>query len=184
MARWELKDCGPELKKKIEASESGLVKVPTRTDLKDTFQPVEGMTVGLLKVTKTGTMIGVDPGTHTGIAIRTEGEFKSIRTTTIIEAIELVCKLHRAYEGKIFVRIEDARLRTFFGKTGPEKWKGAGSIMRDCTIWETEMKRQGINFEMVHPKNVKATTAKQFEALTGWKDRTSIHAREAAWMIL
>lgn len=27
-------------------------------------------------------------------------------------------------------------------------------------------------------------TAEQFEKLTGWEGRTSIHAREAAWLIL
>ena len=129
-------------------------------------------------------MVGIDPGTNTGLAIREGKEWKSIQTLSIIEAIEIVVRLNVAYAGSIVVRIEDARLRTYFGKTGPEKWKGAGSIIRDCRIWEAEMERQGIRVEWVHPKNVKATTAAQFKKMTGWEGKTSIHAREGAWMII
>lgn len=132
-------------------------------------------------------LIGIDPGTNTGFAWKEQGVLKEIKTTTIIEAILLV----HAIEARclslglsLLVRIEDARLRTFFGKSGSEKWKGAGSIMRDCSIWEDEMTRRAIPFQMVHPKDVKETTPQQFEQLCGWGKRTSIHAREAAWMII
>ena len=130
-------------------------------------------------------MIGIDPGTNTGIAIKCDGNIILIETVTIIEAINLV-KEYVDYHGtnNVKVRIEDARLRKFFAETGPEKWKGAGSIKRDCVIWETEMERCKINYEMVNPMHVKATDKKTFKALTGISKRTSIHAREAAWMIL
>ncbi len=128
--------------------------------------------------------VGIDPGTNTGLAVKIFGKLETIDTLTICEAIEEVKRLKTEYFGSIFVRIEDARLRTYFGKSGPEKWKGAGSIMRDCSIWETEMERLGIPFELVHPRNVKATTAEYFKKLTGWEKRTSIHAREAAWLII
>ena len=84
----------------------------------------------------------------------------------------------------MFVRVEDARLRTWFGNTGPEKWKGAGSIGRDCAIWVEVLTELQIPFELVHPKNVKETTSAYFKKLTGWTGKTSIHAREAAWLIL
>ncbi len=132
-------------------------------------------------------LIGIDPGTNTGFAVKEKGVLVRVETMTIIEAIMAV----HSYEAKclslgwsMLLRIEDARLRTFFGKTGSEKWKGAGSIIRDCSIWEDEMNRRSIPFQMVHPKNVRATDAKQFEQLCGWSKRTSIHAREAAWMII
>jgi hypothetical protein len=130
-------------------------------------------------------LIGIDPGTHTGVAIKMHGDMKIIETVSIWVALNLV-KEWAEYEGRknTLVRIEDARLRTWFGNTGTEKWKGAGSIGRDCAIWEEVMVAENIPFEMVHPKNVKATTAAQFKALTGWAGRTSIHAREAAWLIL
>jgi len=128
-------------------------------------------------------LIGIDPGTHTGIAVKKHGKFELIETVTIFAAIQQIIyedDLH----GYIFVRIEDARLRTWFGKSGPEVWKGAGSIARDCAIWEEVLTELKIPFEMVHPKFVKATTADYFKKLTGWQGRTSKHAREAAWMIL
>ena len=132
-------------------------------------------------------LIGIDPGTHTGFALKESGVLQAVETLTIIEAILRVHSLEAyclARSLTIMVRIEDARLRTYFGETGPEKWKGAGSIMRDCSIWEDELTRRAIPFQMVHPKTVKETTAKQFEQLCGWTKRTSIHAREAAWMII
>lgn len=133
---------------------------------------------------KYAAVIGIDPGTHTGIAIREGKEWKSIQTLTIIEAIEIVKRVSAAHAGNILVRIEDARKRTYFGDSGPEKAQGAGSIKRDCSIWEDEMTRSKIRFEFVHPRNVKATDATTFKRLTGWQGRTSIHAREAAWLIL
>ena len=128
--------------------------------------------------------IGIDPGTKTGIAVIDGYDLKSVQTMSIIEAIEIVKNIYRAYGGNVLLRIEDARLRTFFGKSGPERWKGAGSIIRDCRIWEAEMARHKIPVQWVHPREIKETTSEQFKALTGWEGRTSIHAREAAWMII
>jgi len=82
-------------------------------------------------------MIGIDPGTHTGLAIKYDGNIQVIKTMSIIEAIETVnewCQYHGKHN--VLIRIEDARQRQFFGNSGPEKWKGAGSIRRDCAIWE------------------------------------------------
>jgi hypothetical protein len=128
--------------------------------------------------------VGIDPGTNTGLAVKIDGVFSQIRTVTICEAIEEVKQLHVEFGDRLKLRIEDARLRTFFGNAGREKLMGAGSIKRDCTIWEDEMNRLAIPFQMVHPKDVKATTSDYFKKITGWVGRTSIHAREAAWLIL
>lgn len=128
--------------------------------------------------------VGIDPGTNTGLAVKHDCTFSQIRTVTICEAIEEVKRLHVEFGDLLKLRIEDARLRTYFGNAGREKLMGAGSIKRDCTIWEEEMNRLGIPFQMVHPKDVKATTSDYFKKITGWAGRTSIHAREAAWLIL
>ena len=132
-------------------------------------------------------LIGIDPGTNTGIAVKERDKFVSIETKTIFQAIEIV----RAWEVRclaldmpLFVTIEDARLRTYFGKSDREKLQGAGSVKRDCAIWQEVLEELSIPHRFVHPKNVKATTAKQFEQITGWTKQTSIHAREAAWLIV
>ncbi len=129
-------------------------------------------------------MAGIDPGTKTGLAIKCDGLLMVITTTNIIDAVKLVKEWHGYHGADMLVRIEDARMRQFFGDSGFEKWQGAGSVKRDCRIWEKELIKMGVDYEFVHPKNVKATTAAQFNQLTGCIVRTSIHAREAAWLII
>lgn len=136
---------------------------------------------------KAKVLIGIDPGVNTGFAVKIEGVFRNIETRGIFSSI-LWVQYWKDYCGSaganMFVRIEDARQRTWFDKTDRERLKGAGSVERDCKIWEEVLTELKIPFEFVHPKHVKATTAEQFEKLTWWKGRTSIHAREAAWLII
>ena len=139
------------------------------------------------KQAKYEVVIGIDPGTHTGIAIKSCGEWHAIETCTIYHAIKRVvaAESYCAGEGeKLFIRIEDARKRSWFGNTGKERLKGAGSVERDCAIWEEVLTELKIPFEMVHPKNVKETTAEYFAKISGWNGRTSKHSREAAFLIL
>lgn len=139
-----------------------------------------------MQPTNASVLIGIDPGTHTGIAIKTEGKWHRIETMQIHEAIETVLYYNKKYSAadEILVRFEDARLRTYFGKSDREKLQGAGSVKRDCSIWHEVLSHYHIRFQRIHPRYVKATTAEQFKALTGWHGQTSIHAREAAWLIL
>lgn len=136
---------------------------------------------------KAQVLVGIDPGTNTGLAVKERGKFIEIQTTSIFKAIEEIRILNTlAFECSvdIFVRVEDARKRTWFGNTGKERLKGAGSVERDCAIWEEVLTELNIPFEMVHPKEVKETTAKYFAKISGWKGRTSKHSREAAWLVL
>jgi hypothetical protein len=126
-------------------------------------------------------LIGIDPGTHTGIAIKEQGKWYRIETMNIFAALQAV--INYRYDD-VLVRFEDARLRTYFGKSEREKLQGAGSVKRDCSIWEEVLQEYKISFQCVHPRYVKATTAEQFRMMTGWTAQTSIHAREAAWLIL
>ncbi|KQF50035.1 hypothetical protein APC13_01240, partial [Acinetobacter pittii] len=87
--------------------------------------------------------------------------------------------------------IEDARLRTWFGRIDSEQKKygagvreGIGSVKRDAQIWEDWCKEQGLNYKMVHPAaNKTKTDAKYFLKLTGWAKRTNEHARDAAMLV-
>jgi len=140
-----------------------------------------------LRAKKANVLIGIDPGTNTGCAVKEGHKWQSVETLTIFEAINRVIEWKKSCDAHLWtmiVRIEDARKRTWFGKSGAERWKGAGSIGRDCAIWEETLTALGIPFEMVHPKNVKSTTSDGFKKITGWQGRTSIHAREAAWLLL
>lgn len=134
-------------------------------------------------------VIGIDPGTHTGIAVwdRKDGAFKSIQTKNIIEAMNDVLVLGYAPESTDIVYrllvIEDARTRS-----GTDAAKmGAGSIRRDCAIWQEFSEYHAIDILWrATPRGKTQTTklpAATFKKLTGWDARTSHHARDAAMLV-
>lgn len=130
--------------------------------------------------------IGIDPGTKTGLAvwnIETKS-LHSVATMPIHDAMAEIWRLAGIYDGEMLVRIEDARLRTWFGKRAKEKEQGAGSIKRDCTIWEDYLRAMDIDFELAAPEqNMTKLFAFDFNKFTGWKGRTSNHARDAAMLV-
>lgn len=131
--------------------------------------------------------IGIDTGTHTGIAVwaHEKDKFLSIETKPIHEAMDIVKSLIDDYgKDNVHIRFEDARQRKWFGNAGREQLQGAGSIKRDCQIWEDFLKGLKVKFMAVPPKNNKTKlSAKQFEFYTGWNKRTSEHARDAAMLV-
>ena len=133
--------------------------------------------------------IGIDPGTHTGVAVwdKTPRRLEVVDTMTITRALELVTanvELCKAFGGEVVVFMEDARKRNWFGCAGREKLQGAGSVKRDCAIWETFCEEMGIECRKVAPKhNYTKLTASQFKALTNWAGRTSDHSRDAAMLV-
>ena len=128
--------------------------------------------------------IGIDTGTHTGVAIWDSKDrcFKNIQTVAIDEAFEIVLFYRDNYG--VFVKFEDARLRKWYGNSGREKLQGAGSIKRDCVIWEDFLKRKGIQYEAVAPKNNTTKLSKEaFKNITKYKGKTSEHSRDAAMLV-
>lgn len=132
-------------------------------------------------------IIGIDPGTHTGYAVWCVEEQNFVDVGS--------CKVHKAFTEVLFwhnycivqpilVRFEDARLRKWFGNKGKEAAQGAGSIKRDCAIWEDFLKDSDIDFQLVAPKDIKTKmTAAAFRNLTGWKGVTNEHGRDAAMLV-
>ena len=135
--------------------------------------------------------IGIDPGTHTGIAFwdSTKREFIELSTIPIHQALLKVKKFYNDNKGHcdICVIFEDARQRTWFGrdKNTNAKLQGAGSIKRDCSIWEDFCKDYQIPYRAVPPqKGGTKWTAEYFNYVTGWQGKTSNHARDAALLVL
>ena len=130
--------------------------------------------------------IGIDPGTHTGVAVwdSKEGRFLSLETMPIHRAMDLV-RMARDDNEAIQVIFEDARLRTWFGKGNVSaKAQGAGSVKRDCSIWEDFLTDMEIPFVTTKPGNVATkVTPSWFRKLTGWEGRCSEHARDAAMLV-
>lgn len=128
--------------------------------------------------------IGIDPGAHTGFAVwdSSRKEFVSISTLPLHLAFKNVLDLRS--QDSILVIFEDARLRTWFGNHGRGELQGAGSIKRDCKIWEEFLQFYGIEYQAKKPTpGTTKWTPEHFARVTGWKGRTSEHARDAAILV-
>ena len=138
-------------------------------------------------------LIGVDPGTNTGLAVwnTIEQRFDCLETLGIVTAMaELVqfLRYHGAMTDCAFY-IEDARQRQWLPRERNlseyrGKLMGAGSVKRDCAIWEEFATYYGIPLNLVPPRpGVTKWSADYFAKVTGWKGRTSNHARDAALLV-
>lgn len=131
------------------------------------------------------TIIGIDPGTQTGVAIKDleSGQFLLVDTFKIHQAIELI-KTWAALPG-VCVIVEDANQRKWIDKSeGREKLQGVGSVKRDCRIWDDYLADLGLPYRMVKPTAHRTKwPLATWQAATKWKGRTSNHARDAAILV-
>lgn len=130
--------------------------------------------------------IGIDPGTHTGLAVWDDKKRELILLETLPIHMALYRVLAISSTDETFVIFEDARQRTWFGKdkNTSAKLQGAGSIKRDCTIWEDFLTDYEIPFRAVPPqKGCTKWDDKYFKTVTGWKGKTSNHSRDAAILV-
>lgn len=133
--------------------------------------------------------IGIDPGTHTGFAVWNDlsKSFEDISTISIHEALQRVAILAEKHDNVCAV-FEDARMRKWYGKhTAAEDralLQGAGSVKRDCSIWEDALTDWGIHFQRHAPKDgITKMNADYFKRLTGYTKKTSEHGRDAAMLV-
>lgn len=128
--------------------------------------------------------IGIDVGTNTGVAVwdKSEKRFVEIQTTSILKAMEIVKKYEKS--DIVQVRLEDARKRKWFGDSGRERLQGAGSVKRDCVIWEEFLNDRKIPYMLIAPKNNSTKlSAESFKKITGYSGRTNEHTRDAAMLV-
>ena len=131
-------------------------------------------------------IIGIDPGKITGYAVWDPRDRVLVYSASgpIHKIMGLVMFWGAGGPEKIMVVVEDARKRSWFGNSGPERWKGAGSIMRDCTIWEDFLTDNGIPFKMVAPrKGGTKWPLSVFKKVTGVTGRTNEHERDAIALV-
>lgn len=138
-------------------------------------------------------VVGIDPGTTTGLAIynRPTRSIDIITSGTLLE-MQYLLQAHpwnaRIKAGLVFVRMEDARLRTWIPRQKTASWElgrreGAGYVKAHCAIWEDFCKLWGIPHELVAPKNNKTKVkADYFWKLTGWCGRTNEHERDSCML--
>ena len=132
--------------------------------------------------------IGIDTGTNTGFALW-DAEERRLLEVTCLPLHAALLRVY-AFEGRtdVCVCFEDARLRKWYGtrteKEDRDKLQGAGSVKRDCAIWEEALTDWGIEWHAVAPKNnYTKMTADAFRRLTGWTERTNEHGRDAAMLV-
>lgn len=132
--------------------------------------------------------IGIDPGTHTGVAVwdSGEGKFLTLETLPIHIALTRVLSIAEIHRGNVKVVFEDARQRTWFGKGDTNaKAQGAGSVKRDCNIWEDFCKDYQIPFWAKPPvKGATKVSSAYFKMVSHYQGRTSEHARDAAMLVI
>lgn len=138
--------------------------------------------------------IGIDTGTHTGVAIWVSGQFLLLETMAIHKAMKVVSEYVQSGI-EVVVRVEDPRQRTWFGtermsrEQERKKLQGVGSVKRDASIWDEFLSdlcktNKNIKYEMVAPKrNVTKLTGESFKAITKWQSRTNEHNRDAAMLV-
>jgi len=135
-------------------------------------------------------IIGIDCGVRTGMGYwHVSKKELSVCTVKIHQALINVKALNDGLIiGRLFIRIEDARLRKWIPqeknlRARVGRAKGAGSVSRDAKIWEDFCIDYGIDYELVAPKdNRTKLTAAAFAAITGYKGKTSEHSRDAGML--
>lgn len=135
--------------------------------------------------------IGIDAGKNTGFAVWDSKLKKFIEITSmpIHRAMLEVKQIFDKEVDNLYIRVEDARQRTWFGNNMSwneerSKLQGVGSVKRDCTIWDDFLKDSKVSYEMVPPKrNVTKLSHDKFQRLTGWEKRTNEHSRDAAMLV-
>src|SRR5271170_2398658 len=125
--------------------------------------------------------MGIDPGTHTGLAVwdAEADEFSYVETFAVHRAFEFIITRWspRFSPGFLLVRLEDARQVRF--KTKKERVQGAGSVKRDVEIWIEFLEDYKIPYELVRPdKKVTKWSMPLFVATTRWARACSQHARD------
>lgn len=136
--------------------------------------------------------IGIDTGVNTGFAVwGTEKQaFDRIECLKIHAAMKIVLNTILANPFiETVVRFEDARQRRWIPDTHDirremGRRQGAGSVKRDCQIWEDFLSDNGVRFEMIAPKNnATKMNGDVFKNLTKWPKRTNSHERDAAMLV-
>ena len=138
--------------------------------------------------------IGIDPGDNTGLAVwdSSRRAFLSVETLPLWRALDEVRRWRYAAAAQIldvFVIFEDARQRKWFAQEQNAseyrgKLMGAGAAKRDAKVWEEFLSDNGIPFCAQPPARGRTKwNADYWAKVTGWRGRTSEHARDAALLV-
>lgn len=136
------------------------------------------------------TWIGIDPGVHTGFAVWQGGRFAELETFPLHRALlRLLDIADELGHQNVHVVFEDARQRKWIPRESSVRERigraqGAGSVKRDCAIWEAVCRDFRIPCTATAPKDgTTKLSAEAFAQLTKVGTTTSSHARDAAMLV-
>lgn len=135
-------------------------------------------------------VVGIDPGMNTGLAVwdTSHRQFLDIRCSGIVDAMRYLLAFQ--WENKIgLIVFEDARKRKWIPREKNlsefrGRAMGAGSVKRDCSIWEEFCTVFDIPFVCPPPRpGMTKWTDENFRRITGYNRRTNQHGRDAALLV-
>lgn len=112
-----------------------------------------------------------------------EKKLIKMQTSTILATQMIILELLKDGQ-EFFLIIEDARQRKYFkGVDMDAQAQGAGSIKRDCSIWEEFCDMHDLEYQMKPPRNTKIDK-RMFDQFAKYEGRSGEHARDAAMLVL
>ena len=140
--------------------------------------------------------IGIDAGVHTGIAAKDmqTSQWVILKTVSFWEAIDTLQKLNGLYVIRRVVIEDPSQNKPVFMKNGMPRShvsqylkiaQNVGMNKRDAMRLIEYCERHGWTVQAVRPtsKSLTKLSSKRFQQLTGIKQRTSEHVRDAAMLI-
>jgi len=135
------------------------------------------------------TIIGIDPGANTGIAVAQNGQLYSLHT---IEPQDLQALLREYSEWSgLSVVFEDSRLQSHVWMSTANRAvslkmaRNLGQVDAWCSLIEAACAQYAIPCTGVSPKAKGAkVTAATLKRLTGWEGRSNQHERDAAMLVI
>lgn len=137
-------------------------------------------------------LIGIDPGSHTGVAVIESGSesFTYLWTLSFWFAIKAIETYAHMKEPMTVVMEDPNGNRPVFnrgidGRRASKIAQNVGMNKRDAQLIEAYCLLNDIPILKVRPsaKSMTKLSAEQFEKVTGYKGRTSEHSRDAGMLI-
>lgn len=132
------------------------------------------------------TIIGIDPGAHTGIAVAKDGVLWKLET---IQPHEIADYLTKAMPSNVV--FEDSRkqshvwMATANRAVSLKMARNLGQVDAWCSLIESACAQYAIPCHGVSPKAKGAkVTAATLKRLTGWDGRSNQHERDAAMLVI
>lgn len=129
-------------------------------------------------------ILGIDPGSATGVATFVDGALHEVITVTPLGALDIVKDLQPARvvfeDSRLVTRLWNARGKQNMG-TALAAARSVGQVDRLCSMIVEQCALLGIPAHGISPTSKGAKLdAARFKAITGWVARTNQHERDAA----